>query len=160
MKLLTCNWCTKPTLGLMQNLLSWTWLNASLKGQSQTICTVLHVELFRGFDDALRFYLISIFFQMQCGDRAYFALIPHVVARLPIPLLRTVPQHNFTLSRLSELNLVRMVGIQSVRLAAEIHTVPGNTLRKGTDLPTLCLAKERVAFNNQSSGGPHRQKKT
>lgn len=30
MKLLTCNWCTKPTLGLMQNLLSWTWLKASL----------------------------------------------------------------------------------------------------------------------------------
>lgn len=136
-------------------------------GQSQTICTVLHVELFRGFDDALRFYLISIFFQMQCGERAYFALIPHVVARLPIPLLRTVPQHNFPLSRLSELNLVRMVGIQSVRLAAEIHTVPASSC-----LETHC-AKEptyshcalprrvwQVAFNNQSSGGPHCQKKT
>lgn len=28
--LLACSWCTKPTLGLMQNLLSWTWLKASL----------------------------------------------------------------------------------------------------------------------------------
>lgn len=29
----TCNWCTKPTLGLMQNLLSWTWLKASLQSK-------------------------------------------------------------------------------------------------------------------------------
>lgn len=38
---LTCSWCTKPTLGLMQNLLSWTWLNASLQseiGKTWNLC--------------------------------------------------------------------------------------------------------------------------
>lgn len=77
MKRLTCSWCTKPTLGLMQNLRSCTWLNASLQDRVTQLAPLCVSQWFRGLH-WISFSVWSSWFWLH--------------SKFPNPPLRTVPQ--------------------------------------------------------------------